>query len=365
MDYDKIIKQIFNRSFIPTFEIERVLRLYSKMELENFLKLCEYLFLNYKHSRNNIYILLEKILNNYHNFEFLEYFVDKNIYIINYSSESIINDNPVFNIIVVLFKNEKKEYIPTFLKYVENDPHTDFTKPINRILNDDNPELIKFILDDNDIVNINFNEIIKYDCSSLCYLFNDYDVEDIITIMDSLRLDYSFIKCLGYIIDYFNIPKDFIVKIVRSLFLHRKYLKCKISDIRYMRSLIKILDIYDINYVDKDYELYNYFIEDCLYNLKIFVPTKLIPYIYKINFDLYTHLNLDQISENRKNDWNGYWFNRIKKEFNKEEIFYFYDDLFDNEDTKFVYTQIQQSINYNLNSENYKNAKKEFEDLII
>lgn len=89
------------------------------------------------------------------------------------------------------------------------------------------------------------------------------------------------------------------------------------------------------------------------------------PYILRINLRVARRVNwCDYHYENIHKMclplWKNYWMNKIKKDFPKEKIVYFYEDIFENENVRFVYEQIQKSIEYDINSENFHEAKNEF-----
>jgi len=353
MEYDEIISDIFGKSvdnFISRFEIERIFNLYKKMNKNEFCELCEYFFLKYKNETTNIYRFFETFYNLYEDFEILEYFIDKKIYTQSEKFLSVYSNNCteiyVYNITVQLFDNGKKEMVNSFLEYVKNDTNLNFTKLINRILVDDRKEIIDFILDDNDFKFIDSDKIIKNDCLSLSHILLYNDLDDLKIIISNYT--YPPVKCFSYIIDHFDIDEKFVnEKIISRIFTPNIYNKfIKKLDIKKLNCLVKIVErVEDHSDLFGKYDLcYEDFIKKCLFTFNIKISPRLIHSKFNINMENYKNLNFKEILDNRKNEWTGYWFNKIKNEFHKEEIIYFYDELMEYENMKDVYILIKKRL---------------------
>jgi len=173
-----------------------------------------------------------------------------------------------------------------------------------------------------------------------------------------LLIDKSF-YCLEELLKN-NVTKDILLPKIKSVI---ENLHITVYDNKYfekIRSIEYIFNILDIK-IEKIFapHIIEEFNEEIKDNKK-YIPFEIIKRAEYINWELYEYLNYVDIPEWLKPPWKEYWCQKINKDFDKDIIFFFCENIFLDEDTKEIYLQIEQSVLFAPKSENYKKAKKSF-----
>lgn len=221
-----------------------------------------------------------------------------------------------------------------------------------------NKNLLLFLVNKHNL-SISLNSIIKSDIFELLdeSTFEE-DIDTLLLLFKENKSFYCIYKFLEKELLNEEQKKDIIsyIKNFRKTQIDSINYKFLYNNIQVFIKLIKILNIDISDCLDNDIIL------NIFNSLKIneeYIPLELIK-TTKLNWIVYENIEFNDIPDNLKPDWKYHWFNKIRNEFSKEQIIYFYDELFENDNMKEVYLQIQDSVDYAPHSLKYYNIKNDF-----
>jgi len=282
-----------------------------------------------------------------------------------------------YKIVKILSEKKYNSLILYFFERITNNlniDQEDFFESIYKIIIEHaNIELAIEFKEKYDL-HIRFFDIMIYDLDELLDLNTtqkDKLLGELNFFIESLILNRSF-KCFLKILNAKILERDDINKI-RSKFINDYLLLIDKNTYNFVKMenfqekikyLIKILNYFQLKI--SDFINHKNLVKIIIPKLKKesgSIPIELIirelHLFYDVDWEEYDYNNLYKVA---KPLWKDFWIQKIKNDFPKDRINYFIEDIVYNENTKFVYTQIQQSIDYDLNSENYQRAKEDFEE---
>jgi len=333
---------------------------------------------------------INKLLNNYENYDAVSNKLSTSIikslgqinkdllsyFLISISSSLGINkfnENKIKEILDFLYDNKYHNEFMYFLTEVLIKHSTfDVSDSLDKIYKNKDYDIINYLKCLRDI-HIPLIKMLNY---NLIEYFNDVDINSIdLKIIEQNFIDGA--RCIDVV--HYILKNDNYVHIFELENFLRHFLKydySKFATSTYIKNwmsmscLDKIIDIIDnINIDIKDTFLYKNRITIVSKSIdkNVAVPSIFLNCKFEyenLNWELYEDLNINDIPKFLLPYWKNFWIQKIKNDFPKDRIIYFYEDIFENENIKEIYYNIQHSIDYDLGSENYQNAKNSFYDKI-
>ena len=295
-------------------------------------------------------------------------------------------DDIIFDIIDILIEKENNELVLYLYDVFSNQyPHRDIFHDIivENIIKYRNVEIANIFeerymlyiplssLLKNDIEELLSQNILNEFCSKQKQLDFDKNIISKFFEKESFGCLFKFLNIekikILYESDCCELMKDYLYNFNRKYHDDILLIVDKDSFIKKFKFIIKINNILKIDYSSyfSDKIISNFIFPKLIKN-KILIPFELIRENHKI-IDKIDKIDWENCEYNILPKhvlpfWKEFWLDKIKNNFNKDQIIHFYEDIVYNDNMKYVYDQIQQSIDYAPNSEKYEIVKNEFEN---